>query len=203
LLESFSLSTGLRINYAKSWLVPINVSTEKATHLAGLFGCRIDSLPFTYLGLPLGTTKPRIELYGQIMSSIERKLSSVSSMLFQAGRLQLVNSVISSLPTYMMCTLEVPAAVLNYIDRARRHCLWRNSDCNDKTKSLVTWNKCTKPKKKGGLGITNLRSQNSYLRIKHRDKIFNHKAIPWVRMVWNSYYTNGKLSQSSNFVDSF
>jgi hypothetical protein len=148
LLESFSLSTGLRINYAKSCLVPINVSTEKATHLAGLFGCRIESLPFTYIGLPLGTTKPRIEHYGQIMSSIERKLSSVSFMLFQAGRLQLVNSVISSLPTYMMCTLEVPAAVLNYIDRARRHCLWRNSDCNDKTKSLVTWNKCTKPKKK-------------------------------------------------------
>jgi hypothetical protein len=129
-------------------LVPINVSTENATHLAGLFGCRIESLPFTYLGLPLGTTKPRIEHYGQIMSSTERKLSSISSMLSQAGRLQLVNSVISSLPTYMMCILEVPAAVLNYIDRVRRHCLWRNSDCNDKTKPLVAWNKCTKLKKK-------------------------------------------------------
>jgi hypothetical protein len=203
LLERFSLSTGLRINYAKSCLVPINVSTEKATHLAGLFGCKIESLPFTYLGLPLGTTKPRIEHYGQIMSSTERKLSLVSSMLSQAERLQLVNSVISSLPTYMMCTLELPAAVLNYIGKARRHCLWRNSNCNGKTKPLVTWNKCTKPKKKGGLGITNHRSQNSYLRIKHLDKFFNHKAIPWVRMVWNSYYTNGKLPQSSNFVDSF
>jgi hypothetical protein len=103
----------------------------------------------------------------------------------------------------MMCTLELPAAVLNYIGKARRHCLWRNSNCNGKTKPLVAWNKCTKPKKKGGLGITNHRSQNSYLRIKHLDKFFNHKAIPWVRMVWNSYYTNGKLPQSSNFVGSF
>jgi hypothetical protein len=103
----------------------------------------------------------------------------------------------------MMCILEVPAVVLNYIDRVRRHCLWRNSDCNDKTKPLVTWNKCTKLKKKRGMCITNLRSQNSYLRIKHLDKFFNHKVIPWVRMVWSSYYTNGKLPQSSNFVGSF
>jgi hypothetical protein len=30
LLETFALSTGLRVNYAKSGLVPLNMSTEKA-----------------------------------------------------------------------------------------------------------------------------------------------------------------------------
>jgi hypothetical protein len=203
-LESFSSSTGLKINYTKSCLIPINLNEEKTHHLACLFGCKVESLPFTYLGLPLGTTKPRVEHYGQIMNNnTERKLSSISSMLSQAGRLQLVNSVITPLPTYMMCTLEVPVAVLEYIDRARRHCLWRNSDCNAKDKPLVAWKKCTKPKKKGGLGILNIRSQNSYLRIKHLDKFFNQKDLPWVRLVWNSYHRNGKLPQSVRFVGSF
>jgi hypothetical protein len=57
LLESFSQSTGLRINYNKSCLVPLNLTLEKAQLLAGVFGCKLESLPFTYLGLPLGTTK--------------------------------------------------------------------------------------------------------------------------------------------------
>jgi hypothetical protein len=148
LLESYALSTGLRINYTKSCLVPINTDSKKIELLTGLFGCKIESLPFTYLGLPMGTTKPRVEHYGPIMSKIERKLTSISSMLSHAGRLQLVNSALSSLPTYAMCTLQVPTTVLEYIDTVRRHCLWRNSDSNAKSKPLVAWNKCTRPKKK-------------------------------------------------------
>jgi hypothetical protein len=203
LLQTFSASTGLKINYNKSCLVPINLDDESTNNLAGLFGCKVESLTSTYLGLPLGTTKPRIEHYGQIMSNTEKKLSSISAMLTQAGRLQLVNSLISSLPTYMMCTLEVPVAVIEYIDRARRHCLWRNLDCNAKARPLVAWKKCTKPKKKGGLGIINLRSQNSYPRLKHLDKFFNRTDAPLVRLLWNSYYSNGRLPQSAKYEGSF
>jgi hypothetical protein len=176
LLQTFSASTGLKINYSKSCLVPINLDDESTNNLADLFGCKVESLTFMYLGLPLGTTKPRIGHYGQIMSNTEKKLSSISAMLTHVGRLQLVNSLISSLPMYMMCTLEVPVAVIEYIDHARRHCLWRNSDYNAKARPLVAWKKCTKPKKKGGLGIINLRSQNSYLRLKHLDNF----SIRWI-----------------------
>ena len=108
LLESFSQSTGLRVNYRKSCLVPLNLSAEKAQQLAGVFGCKLESLPFTYLGLPMGTTKPRVEHFGFIMNKVERRLTVTSNLLSHAGRLQLVNSVISSLPTYAMCTLQLP-----------------------------------------------------------------------------------------------
>ena len=127
----------------------------------------------------------------------------MSSLLSQAGSLQMVNSVISSLPTYMMCSLEVPVAVLEYIDRARRHFLWRNSDSNAKIKPLAAWRNCTKPKRKGGLGIINLRSQNIFLRIKHLHNLYNHKDVSWVRLVWNTYYSSGKLPHASKAVGSF
>jgi hypothetical protein len=39
LLESFGQSTGLRINYAKSCLVPLNMSQDKVELLVGVFGC--------------------------------------------------------------------------------------------------------------------------------------------------------------------
>jgi hypothetical protein len=81
LLESFSTSTGLRVNYKKSCLVPLNMCDGKAQQLAGVFGCKLETLPFTYLGLPLGTTKPRVEHYGFMMSKIERRLTATCNLL--------------------------------------------------------------------------------------------------------------------------
>lgn len=61
LLLHFSAYTGLRINFSKSAMIPINVDHQKMLHLAGILGCKIGSFPFTYLGLPLGTSKPKVE----------------------------------------------------------------------------------------------------------------------------------------------
>lgn len=78
LLRSFADSTGLQINFAKSLLVPINVSEEKAQHLARTFGCVVGSLPFTYLGLPLGTTRPTVTDFLPLICRIERRLDGLS-----------------------------------------------------------------------------------------------------------------------------
>jgi hypothetical protein len=71
LLESFAQSTGLRVNYAKSRQVPLNMTAEKADLMTRIFGCKIQEMPFTYLGLPMGITKPRVEQYGPIMNRME------------------------------------------------------------------------------------------------------------------------------------
>lgn len=41
-------------------------------------------------------------------------------MLNQAGRLQMTNAVLSALPTYYMCTLELPKVVIKHIDKLRK-----------------------------------------------------------------------------------
>jgi hypothetical protein len=46
--------------------------------------------------------------------------------------------------------------------------------------------KCTKPKRKGGLGIINLRRQNNALLLKHLDKFCKKEDIPWVNLIWNT-----------------
>lgn len=107
--------------------------------------------PFTYLGLPMGTTKPRVDHFGCVMNKTERRLTATSNHLTHAGWLELVNSVLSSLPTYAMCILQVPVTVLEYIDRARRHHLWRGSDSNAKMKPLVVWKKIVDSKGKEAL----------------------------------------------------
>jgi hypothetical protein len=58
-------------------------------------------------------------------------------MLTYVEKLQLVNSVLSSLPTYTMCSISVPVEVHEYVDRTRRHCMWRNSKANAKDNPMV------------------------------------------------------------------
>jgi hypothetical protein len=88
ILQVFSASTRLKINYNKSQMIPINVVDGRLTRLAEVFGCQIGSMPFTYLGLPMGTTKPHIEDFAPIMDRIEWCLTACSSLLSYSGRLQ-------------------------------------------------------------------------------------------------------------------
>ena len=52
MLDVFYASTGLKVNFQKSTMVPLNIDNEEAIRLAAVFGCSLGTLPFTYLGLP-------------------------------------------------------------------------------------------------------------------------------------------------------
>lgn len=45
------------------------------------------------------------------------------------------------------------------------------------------------PKKKGGLGVRNLYSQNDGLLLKQLEKFYNKNNVPWIHLIWGSYYT--------------
>ena len=95
ILNSFAESTRLRVNYSKSMMIPVNISDERFDILAQNFGCSKGSLPFTYLGLPLSLTRPSVAGYWPLVSKCERRLSSVSSFLNEAGQLQITNAVLT------------------------------------------------------------------------------------------------------------
>jgi hypothetical protein len=105
----------------------------------------------------------------------------------------LVNSVMSSLPTFYMCTIKLPISIIKQIDKYMRHCLWRGVDLNAKKPPLATWKLVTRPKKKGGLGVLKLRVQNDALLMKNLHKVFSKANLPWVKLIWNKYYGNGSL----------
>lgn len=46
----------------------------------------------------------------------------------------------------------------------------------------------TVPKNKGGLGIKDLYLQNEALLLKHLHKFYNKVDVPWVQLIWNTYY---------------
>ena len=133
ILNVFTLATGLKVNFSKSQMVLVNVPQDKLQLLSACFGCATGSLPFTYLGLPLGITKPKIEDFLPLVTKCERRLQGTSIFLSQVGRLQVTNAVLSALPMFHMCTFLLPQTVIDQIDKYRKHCLWRGSDINAKS----------------------------------------------------------------------
>jgi hypothetical protein len=193
ILNSFTESTGLKVNYGKSFMVPINLSEDRFNVLVNTFGCAKGAFPFTYLGLPLNTTRPKMEEFLPLVSKCERRLVSTSSLLSQAGKLEITNAVLSALPTFHLCSLSIPKGTIKLIDKFRKHCLWRGSDINSKKPPKAAWDLVRKPKSQGGLGIIDLKKHNEALLMKNLDKFFNRKDIPWVNLIWEKYYPNGKL----------
>jgi hypothetical protein len=54
ILTCFEMMSGMRINYNKSELVPINpVGNEESQRFADIFGCPVGNFPIKYLGIPL------------------------------------------------------------------------------------------------------------------------------------------------------
>ncbi|WVZ76610.1 hypothetical protein U9M48_024573 [Paspalum notatum var. saurae] len=202
LLHSFTVSSGLKVNYSKSSMIPVNVTEDKMVILSRTFGCQVATLPFTYLGLPMGTTKPRIEDFTPLMDRVQKRLSTCSSFLSYSRRLQLVNSVISPITIYTMSTIKLQAGVIEIIDRHRKQCLRRGNDMQKQGGNLAAWELVQKPKNKGGLGVINLKIQNEGLLVKQLHKFYARKEVPWVNLIWTSYYQN-KVPHATRPVGSF
>ena len=117
MLEVYAASTGLSANFSKSMMIPLNVSPEEANRLSTILGCKLGTMPFTYLGLPMGTTRHSVQDLMPLVHRIETRLSATSCFLNQGSMLQLLQSVLTSMPIYFLCTLDIPPGILKQIER--------------------------------------------------------------------------------------
>lgn len=124
-------------------------------------------------------------------------------MISYGGKQSLLNSVITSLTIFAPCTLKFPQKILDLLDKIRRRCLWtKKTEQGEKCNSLAAWNMVCRPKYKGGLGVINLKIQSEALLMKYLHKFLNHCNVPWVELIWSTYYID-KVPHASDPCGSF
>ncbi|XP_050212856.1 uncharacterized protein LOC126664492 [Mercurialis annua] len=166
ILRCFELISGLQINFQKSAIVGLNVDDASLNAAAEILQCKIDFLPFTYLGLPLGSKSVKAGLWEPIVNNFTSQLATwKGKLLSPAGRLVLIKSVLSSLPVYYLCSFSIPQSVINTLERYMRRFLWSGSGDNMGF-SKVSWNDVCLPIDRGGLNITPMRLKNQSLLLK-------------------------------------
>ena len=162
ILVWFEATSGLRINLGKSELVQVG-EVPCIEELADILGCKTLKLPMKYLGLPLGAKFKSKAIWNPIVEKIERRLVGWKRIyLSKGGRLTLIKSTLSNLPTYFQSLFLIPADVANRIEKIQRNFLWGTSEEVAKI-HLVKWDMVCSPYSHGGLAIKNLRRFNEAL----------------------------------------
>ncbi|XP_042969128.1 uncharacterized protein LOC122301820 [Carya illinoinensis] len=116
--------SGLKVNLGKSELVPVGV-VSNILNLASILDCKVSSLPLKYLGLPLGATFKARAIWDGVVEKIEKRLASWKRVyLSKGGRLTLIKSTLTNLPTYFLSLFPLPVRVGNRIEKLFRAFLW-------------------------------------------------------------------------------
>jgi hypothetical protein len=96
----FEAILGLKINLAKLEIVPVS-EVGDVEGLACSLGCRVFSLPMKYLGLSLDAAYRAISIWNDIIEKMEGRLAGWKKLYLSiGGRLTLIKSTLSNLPTY-------------------------------------------------------------------------------------------------------
>ena len=120
LLCAFEQLLGLKINFHKSEIFCFGAVQESLPQYRELFGCNQGVFSMRYLGIPIHYRRLSNADWKRVEERFEKRLSSWKGKhLSTGGRLTLINSVLSSLPMYMMSFFAIPKGVLNKLDYFR------------------------------------------------------------------------------------
>ena len=110
------------------------------------------------------------------------------------GRLILINSVLMSMPMFLLSFFEVPVGVRKRLDFYRSRYFWQCDERKQKYR-LAKWDIICKPKDQGGLGIENLEVKNRCLLSKWLSKLSVETEATWVQILLSKYLHSKTLSQ--------
>ena len=194
ILALFEQLSGLKINFSKSELYCFGKAKDEQEEYRRIFGCAVGCLPFRYLGIPIHFRKLLNKEWKVVEDGFEKKLAAwVARMLSYGDRLVLINSVLTSLPMFLLSFFEIPKGVRKRLDFYRSRFFWQSNQLKRKYR-LTKWNLVCRPKDQGGLGIKVLEIQNKCLLSKWLHKILNEEGV-WKELLVNKYLGDKTLSQ--------
>ncbi|KAL2228324.1 UNVERIFIED_CONTAM: putative mitochondrial protein [Sesamum indicum] len=118
-LRHYELISSQRINKKKSsFTVDEKTSNMRIRCIQQVIGFKLKYLPITYLGAPLFKGNKKGVLFDELIQKIRNKITGwEKTLLSHGGRLQLIKSILSVMPTYLLQVLKPPKYVMEHIKR--------------------------------------------------------------------------------------
>ena len=182
-LEEFKNASGLVPSLPKSTAYFCNVLNHVKLAILNVLPFEEGTLPVKYLGVPLISTRLVYRDCKELVEKVQHRIQDwKNKFLSFAGRLQLVQSVLSSMHVYWASVFISPSRVMLDIEQLMRGFLWcQGNMCKGKAK--VSWEVVCLPKQEGGLGIRRLEAFNAALIAAHIWSILTSKESLWVKWI--------------------
>lgn len=110
------------------------------------------------------------------------------------GRLILINSVLASMPMFLLYFFEVLVGVRKRLDFYRSRFFWQSDETKRKYQ-LAKWDIICRPKDQGDLGIENLEVKNICLLSKWLYKLSVQTEATWAQILRSKYVQSKTLAQ--------
>ncbi|WJX46909.1 hypothetical protein P8452_33654 [Trifolium repens] len=131
ILRGFEMASGLKVNFWKSGLIGLNVSATFMEMACSFLNCRLGTLPFKYLGLPIGANPNSEATWDSLVDNIRKMLFSWRNKhISLGGRIVLINSVLNAIHIFHLAFLKLPNKVRKKIVRIQREFLWGGKKVN-------------------------------------------------------------------------
>jgi ribonuclease HI len=156
ILQKYCSVTGALISERKSAVYGWNTDQQTIDRIASELGFKgyAEWDKIKYLGLPLTMGSNRNNLWEEVISKFKKKIAAWGGVwLSSGGKLTLIRSVLSALPTFQASLLLAPRQIADQISCLIRNFLWSGGKGNSNRFHLVNWELVKRPINEGGLQI--------------------------------------------------
>ena len=160
-LDEFCSTSGQTISEAKSRVYfSSNADRDTSESLSDILGFASTPSLGKYLGLPIKHSRSSFHEYNFVLDRVKQKLVGwKANMLSFASHVILIQASLAAIPSYIMQCTKLSGRILDGIDRVNRNFLWGTTETAKKI-HWVGWQKVTKTKKDGGLGLQAAKGRN-------------------------------------------
>ncbi|XP_058726363.1 uncharacterized protein LOC131597703 [Vicia villosa] len=182
-LRGFDLVLGFGINFNKSKLIGININSHFLEVATSFLSCKLESKEFSFLGICIGSNPRMIAFWRPVEEKFRKRLCSWKGRwLSFGGRINLLKSVLGSLPILSFSFYLAPKKVIQEINKIQGNFLWGGVKAK-RGIHWVKWKEVCLPVDKGGLGLRCLEDFNLALLIKWKWRIMETSNSLWYRML--------------------
>ncbi|XP_022039945.1 uncharacterized protein LOC110942477 [Helianthus annuus] len=174
-LQRFTAISSLVPSPSKRIVFFRNVPLQIRQEILQVMPFQEGSLPVRYLGVPLISSRLKSSDCKLLVERMDKKIDNLmTKSLSFAGRLQLINYVLSSMHIYWAVVFIIPARVTKELEKRMRRFLW-NAGRQGKVHAKVAWKEVCLPKEEGGLGIKSISDVNKALMTNHIRSIVSNR----------------------------
>jgi hypothetical protein len=189
LLACFEQMSGMRINFHKCDMVPINLEQDEAQTFAQTLS-RLGSFPMKYLGAPLHYKKLRREDLQPVVDKVIKKAGGWrGKLLSYKAKIILIKSCLASIPTYLLSLIKFPKWAIKMINSQIAHCFWDDYEGHHKY-HLANFGMLSQKIEFAGARIPNLADMNLCLLASWVKRYHLDTDKLWKRIVDHKYRNN-------------